>query len=328
MRYSLAARFRGTLLGAIAGHLAGSSQPSPVALISQPRRQPMEPDRVDGVPTPPLTSPAPVINGSIRGLWPILNALAVGTGDVPWELLAEGLSALPEAEQGLGFAIATLPLALYHHEAWDAHAPWLQEGAIACHLSPEQGAIAPILALLLELAIHEDLTPAQLPTQILVHLPALSAETAVAAQLRHLQSAIDRQCSMAIACHTLPNSPPSSGLPPAFCEALYLVATSPHTPLLLFQRLGHSSTPALTGLVAGALAGCLTGSTTLQGFLETELRSRPTWLIEHWHFHSLSAAIGLMDQALARWAGVYASDPALGQKLEQMAIAPPNLVRR
>jgi len=322
MRYSLAARFRGTLLGAIAGHLAGSSLPS------QRHLQPTAQDRVNLSLTPALTAPDPVIKCGIRGLRLVLSALAQGSDSLPWDQLTQELSPLAGSEQGLGFAIATLPLALYHHEAWEAHAPCLQEGAIACHLPREQGAIAPILALLLELAIYEELTPAQLPTQILANLSTIPADVAVVEQLQHLQHAIDRQCSMAIARHTLPNILPPLGLPSAFCEALYLVATSPYDPILLFQRLTHSATPGLTGLLAGALAGCLTGSATLQGFLETELRSTPTWLVEHWQFNALSEAIELMDQALAHWAGVYPSDPALNQTLDQMAIAPPNLVRR
>lgn len=307
MRYPLAARFRGTLMGAIAGYFAATHPPKSASSPLSPELNPLD-------------------QAAIKGFLTALRSLAQGSGQLAWEDVAVYLEPLAATDRTLGFTIASLPVALFYHDAGDEFLPELQKAASSCGLHPTDEIVAQILALTIDLGLHDELHPPTLPAQLLAEFPHLPQDAVATRQLQHLQTALDQRWSCAIALQTLPSAGTLPRLPHALCTALFLLATSPRAPRLLLRRTQQTDASPFTALLTGALVGSYAGTAVFQAELEDALPHHPHWLSQTWHLNHLEEGNSLMEQLLARWAGLYKPTRPPGYSLDYTAIAPPNLL--
>lgn len=290
MQYSLMARFRGTLLGAVLGYYTVAARSGELPLESG------------------------------RNMIALLRHLGEeGAISIPWASLTPATS----LNAGVHLAVVSLPLMLYYHDREAQFHLELQAAAALWNLPQEATLAAWVLAETIALALLEELDLRRLPLQLIESLE-LAANTPAARQLSQLQVAHQECYSWAIAHHHLRhlNRDTSSGaLPLPLLLALYSFLRSPQDPCLAFSLPKHDDA-AITGLMAGAIAGSFNGTAKFpsqRGFL-------PLDTLALWDLVQVQDLQTLSDQLLAHWAGVY-RPRTQGTPVLKGAIAAPQVLQ-
>ncbi|MBD1912520.1 MULTISPECIES: ADP-ribosylglycohydrolase family protein [unclassified Leptolyngbya] len=288
MQYSLMARFRGTLLGAVLGH----------TMAERADEQPLE------------------VGKSMVAL--LRHVGEEGGESIPWPALIAGSPSNP----GARLAVVSIPLMLYYHDREAQLHQALQAAANAWNLPPGSTLAAMTLAEVLALALVEELELERLPLQLIESLELPSTSPA-AQQLHHLQIAYQERYSWAIAQHHLQHLDlelSSETLPLSLLLAIYSFLRSPQDMRLAFSMPEHKHA-GVTGLMVGAIAGSFNGTAKLPSHGWPSSITTMAWdLAQPQELQALS------DQLLAHWAGVYRPH-SQGAGLLKGAIAAPQLIR-
>ncbi|GAB4140580.1 MAG: hypothetical protein Fur0046_16230 [Cyanobacteria bacterium J069] len=276
-------QFQGALRGAALGHLLGANAQS---------RQSPDWRQVDswgfGLPAPQAL--AMNLGKSI---------LTLGESLIQQPRLAVDLSPAVLADPS-ALAIATLPLALYHHDHPNALRSQLSRlGAPAASL-----AVAQVFGTLLSRTLHPDMQPQTLISEAIaaLDLTAQAPDLTTALQQVHRLAHQER---LAIARPALAEEIPEDVLP--LCTALYGFLSTPEYPTLAMRRAARISASPLTSALAGSLCGARSGSSGLPAAWRMqagESRSLASfWGVEESALNALAAGL------LASWAGVYLPNP-------------------
>lgn len=294
MQYSLMARFRGTLMGAVLGYHTIAARSG----SARSGEQPLELSKT---------------TACLRHLG------EEGATSIPWASFAPA----PSLDAGGHLAVVSLPLMLYYHDREAQLHLELQAAATTWNLPQEATLAARVLAETIALALLEELDLQRLPLQLIAGLD-LPANGPAARQLSQLQVAHEECHSWAIAHYHLQhlNLATSSGsLPLPLLLALYSFLRSPQDMQLALSLPEHEDA-VITGLMVGAIAGSFNGTVQLP------FQSWPVPLstLALWDLAQFQDLQTLSDQLLAHWAGVYR--PRIqGTSVLKGAIAAPQMLR-
>ncbi|MBD3885097.1 ADP-ribosylglycohydrolase family protein [Phormidium tenue FACHB-886] len=230
MRYTVLSRFQGALLGAALGEILGANCSDRLAAQS-----------IDAVSLPWLTVHQ-------WGFQPLFSGNRTGWGRAAVQHLRSllQLDASPQLDLplDLGLAVATLPIALFHHENPDRMQAHLRQTipSLRGDGADEQTIGILLISYTLSLILREQFSPTQLIPDLIRYFDLPQTYPLLAQQLSNLQ----------------PNSLPTSPLLAAL-TAFLRTPDSCRLSLLQAAQTPASMQPAVVCAIAGALCGAYNG---------------------------------------------------------------------
>jgi len=301
MRYSMRARFQGTLLGAEFGsrwHWQDKFQP----------QRSLEP-AANGA------NSTAQVEGLLEGAIALTQHLiASGTQQIPWhqwQLIAD------MGDRPTELALLSLPLALYCHDKQPRFQQCLYDAVQTWNLSVEQTGAAQILGQVLAIAFWENLDPSDLAPLVMRRLHPATSGLLPESQWLWLHTALEQRQSLAVAHANLPTLPTAST---PLAIALFIFLTSPRDAVRSLDRaVWLTPSPTLASIV-GALAGCYNGVAAFSAVEGDRFPVAPTTPHLSWQL--------LADQLLASWSGLYVPQQSPLPARVLQAIAPPKPLLR
>ena len=323
MRYSLSSRFRGTLLGAAIGescalkHVAYPDATNPPAQVQQLNRS---------VAQPKLTVAVP---GGRLAILSAESLIRLGRFDLNDWRDACGKDSLlrlfmASSEQNVinclsTAIIATLPLALFHHENEIKLRQNLQLVVAGQDQAVSRdGALA--VGYAITQALNEKLNAATLIPQIITFLG--EPETQIAQQLRQVQTLLAQQAGLARAVNELSQDVSSTPIALAF---YCFLSTLEDFRLSVMRAALTRHQPHITSAIAAALSGAYNSTSGIP--LNWRLALSRDAKLAAWGITTEAEILQISDSLVAVWSGVYSIATHPTDDTQVAAIAAPRVIR-
>lgn len=317
MQYSLANRFRGTLLGAAIAEILGSRQgeskterpvwgSAPDTLLFDLEEQPIQINQVAWLATKSL--------------------IQVGDLDLEWHR-SRTIDNKPISLSSTDVLIGIIPVSLFFHEDEARLRQKILQATEAGHLALELQSSALAVAYAIAQSLREELDPSRLIPQTIAYLP--QASKPLVKQLKQVQVLLDQRAGLDATVSQLLRPrvvwPTSVLIALAFYCFLSTLEDYRLT-VVRAARISHES--SLIAILAGTLSGAYNGVNGIPiGYRLALLRnackiSQRSKTIE-------TGVLELADQLLATWSGAYEPTNVLTKpKLNlELAVAAPGIIR-
>jgi ADP-ribosylglycohydrolase len=338
MRHSLLSRFQGTLLGAALGEILGANCSNAIE-THLPWRE-IEQWSLEHLGSAAGWGRIAVEQTRRLGWNDRASSAARSLDQTPDSPTGVSPQQLCGANSGLtgGIAIATLPIALFHHEDLARLQYHLQQSVSAWQLPPNLAVNALVVSYTVSLALQERLQPSRLIPQLIRDLELEQQDSVLTNQLTQVQNWVTEGAGLTTA--TLTNLEAKSGAEPqaagsylsgdtaAIALALYGFLSTPEEPqlsLLRVARMQHQ--PQVACAIAGALSGAYNSRAGLPLSWRKAVQpsiSNASPLSSLWGVPSEAELLQLAEQLFAQWSGIH---PVAQERQHPYSGAAPLVIR-